>query len=948
MWIINCILLIIGTIAGVTGFSFYVRNRENDSNIRFYIFSYGLSSALWCISYGTIGTMKDLSMCGMVRRAGVFAIDAFLLTEVFLISEISGVGKRTVRIAKIAAVILSVFDFLFYSQEKVDLFVRRNGLTTWMANPEYRGSRIFHTVYIILIFLTLFLLGIAWIRTNKLKRLIRFLFMAFISNFLLLFFCLPDTFLPAMGKTAVSTSGIGAALCAIVMWYGAIRLNSFDIRMGNIKEKVFEFLDAGVIVFDVNYEIAIVNRYAGEMAGSGEIQRKGLSDYFDIEENAVKELFASARDAIYSVRLWDKAGKKAYSLRINGVKDDYGDLFCYMCVFVDVTQEVEAVSKFEIASTAKSRFLAQMSHEIRTPINAVLGMNEMILRESEDAEILEYAENISSAGNTLLSLINSILDFSKIEDGKMDIIPVTYDTSSFMNDIVNSIIQRADAKGLKLQLDVDETLPCMLLGDDVRFSQVIMNLLTNAVKYTEKGTVTLSVKNAGRDREKIKIHVAVRDTGIGIKNEDLGRLFESFERLDEIRNRNIEGTGLGISIVTSLLKMMGSKLSVESTYGEGSVFSFTIEQQIVDETPIGDYEKRVKESSKTKIKDKLIQAPAARVLLVDDNVMNLKVAKNLLKLCGIKPDMVSSGEDAVESMREHVYDIVFLDHMMPVMDGIETLHRLQEEKLIPDKTVMVALTANAVVGARETYLSEGFADYLSKPMEVKELVGKLKKYLPEEAYEQADSQENAAQDSKNENRKEEVITEDISADNTEVLEFTPEEEIIEFTQGEEVLEFVPDEEIIEFSPGEETMEVTPEETEKAAKEHSPAYDVEKLKAAGIRTETGLKYCGGEEELYYEMLREFSASGEEKTAAMEELFRKRNWKDYKVFVHAAKSNTKMIGAVQVSEQAKALEDAARAEDRTFIEEHHEEFVRAYREVVKEITDKNVKKMTDARR
>ncbi|MBR1742248.1 MAG: response regulator, partial [Lachnospiraceae bacterium] len=554
---------------------------------------------------------------------------------------------------------------------------------------------------------------------------------------------------------------------------------------------------------------------------------------------------------------------------LSAVKDNYGEIFCYLCVFVDVTEEVEAVKRFEVASRAKSRFLAQMSHEIRTPINAVLGMNEMILRESENEEILEYAGNIDSAGNTLLSLINSILDFSKIEDGKMEIVPVNYDTASFVNDLYHSIIQRADAKGLAFVMEIDGMLPCTLKGDDVRFSQVIMNLLTNAVKYTEKGSVTLSMKVAGKVDKKVSIAVSVKDTGMGIRDEDRERLFESFERLDEVKNHSIEGTGLGMSIVTNLLMMMGSRLDVDSTYGEGSVFSFVIEQEIMDDTPIGDYEKRLQESRVHKDKEDVIYAPGASILMVDDNDMNLKVARNLLKLCGIKPEEAVSGEETIEKMKESTYDIVFLDHMMPGMDGIETLHRLQSDGLIPEETVMIALTANAVVGARENYLKEGFSDYLSKPVEIRHLVEKLVAYLPERAYQ---------------NKIKEKIPDGTGSFDkaTESVQSEP-EGIMEFTPAEE-------DGIMEFEPEEEDGTLGYEDAG-----NNPEYDLDRLKESGMDVDAGLSYCGGEQSLYFEMLRDFTISCKEKLSQADRLYLDKNWHEYEVAVHAMKSNAKMIGA-----------------------------------------------------
>ena len=392
----------------------------------------------------------------------------------------------------------------------------------------------------------------------------------------------------------------------------------------------------------------------------------------------------------------------------------------------------EQIRLADAANKAKSDFLANMSHEIRTPINAILGMNEMILHESQEPAIIEYSANIGNAGKTLLSLVNTILDFSKIEDGKMEIIPVSYDTASVINNLVHSIQERARDKGLELAVDVDESLPSVLWGDDIRISQVIMNLLTNAVKYTERGTVTFSVREQAREGDSIDLLVSVKDTGIGIREEDLHKLFQSFERIEEKRNRNIEGTGLGMAIVSRLLPMMGSQLEVSSVYGEGSEFSFTLRQKIVDERPIGNYAERLRAGAQQQAHQAGLLASGAKVLVVDDNEMNLKVAANLLKLVGIAPDLAGSGPDAIERIRETDYDVVFLDHMMPKMDGIETLQELRRQGLPHEGTRVIALTANAIVGAKETYLAAGFDDYLSKPIELSKLEAVLIRCLPEE------------------------------------------------------------------------------------------------------------------------------------------------------------------------------------------------------------------------
>ncbi len=378
------------------------------------------------------------------------------------------------------------------------------------------------------------------------------------------------------------------------------------------------------------------------------------------------------------------------------------------------------------ANKAKSNFLANMSHEIRTPMNAILGMDEMILRETDDQKIRKYATDIHSAGKTLLSIINDILDLSKIESGKMELVPVDYDFASVLNDVVNMTMTKARDKGLAYDLNVDPNIPSILHGDEIRIRQVILNITNNAIKYTEEGGIKVDV---GFDRKPDMLMIQVTDTGIGIRDEDMDKLFSSFQRLDETRNRNVEGTGLGLNITRQLAEMMGGSIDVKSEYGKGSVFTVRIPQEAVDETPIGDYTERLEKSreQKDEFVPKLV-APRAKILIVDDNEMNLEVITELLGESKIRTRVALSGNECIEMVKKESFDVILLDQMMPGMSGTQTLEIMRKENLA-DGTPIIALTADAIMGARESYIKEGFNDYLSKPVVYADLESLLIRYI---------------------------------------------------------------------------------------------------------------------------------------------------------------------------------------------------------------------------
>ena len=427
---------------------------------------------------------------------------------------------------------------------------------------------------------------------------------------------------------------------------------------------------------------------------------------------------------------------KNYKVECHNIYDER-NIYVGCCINVSDNTQLKKYYEMEVniaknASKAKTDFLSRVSHDIRTPINSISGMNEMILRECKDKKIMEYAYQISESAEMLLNLVNNVLDFTKIESGKMTLVNREYDTRKMLEGIIDIISIQAGKKKIDFVYNISSDLPAKLYGDDVRISQIIMNLLSNAIKYTSEGSVTLTVKKVHDGEESAEIFVSVKDTGMGIKKEDLSKLFNAFERFEEVKNHRIQGSGLGLNIVSYFLQMMNSNLEVDSEYGKGSDFSFVITQTIVDETPIETFDSKVQNNENYEYQA-LFTAPDAKILVVDDNEINRFVFVSLLSATKVQVDEAESGIKCLEMTKKEKYHMIFMDHMMPEMDGIETFHKIKEDEnnLCRDIPI-VALTANAIEGARQMYLDEGFNAYLAKPFDPEEVETLIRDSLPKE------------------------------------------------------------------------------------------------------------------------------------------------------------------------------------------------------------------------
>lgn len=584
----------------------------------------------------------------------------------------------------------------------------------------------------------------------------------------------------------------------------------------------------------------------------------------------------------------------------------------------------------EQESMAKSDFLARMSHEIRTPINAIMGMNEMILREADTETVKIYARKIEGASRLLLGIINDILDFSKIEAGKMNIVPAGYKVADMLLDMIDIAEEKANDKGLAFCPHIARDLPSVLFGDDMRIKQILLNIISNAVKYTEKGTVDMSVSMVPRSKipwgvgkpnmpaSDIVLCFKIKDTGIGIREEDQAKLFGEFYRFDQHKNRYVEGTGLGLAIVKRLTDIMHGRVEVESTYGEGSTFTLWLPQRVVAREPIGELRRTAAQENEMDLRK--LFAPEARILVVDDNEMNLMVVQTLLRQSQAQVVTASSGLAALRLLKDEQYDLILLDHMMPGLDGIETLQKIKEGNLAP-QTPIIVLTANALNGAKEEYMAAGFDDYLSKPVNGEVLEQTLCQYLPQEKQNFATAEELAQM-----------------LNTAEAQTAEPQ------SAGEATATAQPDEQ-----NSIEAQNILQEKTAITAARDTDAGDIILPDTPLLDPELGLQYVGNNEAMYQTILGMFAKLKESKQQKLNEVFAAEDWKNYTILIHALKSNALNAGCKPLADKALALELAGKrwqAEDSTpeektskleFIRSHHREAMAYYDKLTAEIND-----------
>ena len=732
----NSLFYLIFALSAITyfvGLSSIVKSGRKNTIDRLYFIS-TMFSAGWGLFIGLVLIQADENLAALFRAVGLIHIFGLMICFTNMMIYWSDVRGKMKRWAA-GFVWLSVLLYPFVVQRDNVIFEMTAYGMSYRIKPGLWSAA--YAIYCVIAAINMLVISIYMLRRSIRKREKDIAYSLMLCVLIVGFGYALDVLLQLVGFSAFPGSTLGQFVAQMVLYKTYRFYNGSRVTLENMSKFVYYSVDEPVFLFDEAERLCIVNNGATIFLGMSaeECCKLRLSDIFVLERDAFR--FRGSKNRV-EARCWQR--NNICSISIDKIYDDYKDIIGYIVIVHDVTERVRMLERLERekqradkANEAKSAFLANMSHEIRTPINAVMGMNEMILRESEETNTLEYARNIQNASKTLLVLINDILDFSKIESGMMEVVEEDYSLKTLLKALMTECSLRAEDKGLDLAFVVPEETPSALMGDEVRVRQVLLNILTNAIKYTMKGSVTMTVTYEKAGRDAVKLAFAVQDTGIGIKEENIDRLFGKFDRIDEEQVHAIEGTGLGLSIVDKLVSLMNGTVTVESEYGRGSTFTVCLQQKIVGTETVGSLNEQTKKQEKRRRGVPLFVAPDAKILAVDDNKVNLTVIRGLLRKTRVQITCAVSGRECLELAAKEQYDVILLDHMMPTMDGIETLEEL---KKMPDNksrdAVVIVLTANAMAGVRDMYLEKGFDDYLSKPIEGAVLEQLLMKYLPAE------------------------------------------------------------------------------------------------------------------------------------------------------------------------------------------------------------------------
>ncbi len=858
-----------------------------------------LASAAWSFGFGGLVMQKGTEHAYFWWMLGLAGVFLYMTAAQLLAVVVSGVSIRFRQVLYWTAV-PGAAAYLITANSAVSFRLGRMGMT---AHLENRFSRHVDMIYLVSAAAVITGAAVYMLKKSEAGRLKAFAKKLLMVQILLMAGDILDGVFPMAEIFGVMGSSVTQCCGMVILYYAVNVINHTKINIMNMSEFIYYSLAMPVLVYDAERKLHIMNDAAVHFFGTSRelsaLENIKISQLFAVDEQEVFQFEESHQDI-------DAVSQKSRiycSLAVSKITDIYGDIIGYIIIVTDLSERIKAVhdleeAKYEAeaANHAKSTFLAKMSHEIRTPMNAIIGFSELALKLELTQQVREYIEDIKTSSDNLLAIINDILDISKIESGRMELVCAEYYPVKIFRDVYLVIHTQAANKGLRFRMEIGSDIPRKLYGDKIRIRSILINLLNNAVKYTKQGSVVLKADLVKKQGEQAFLQFQVEDTGIGIREEEKDRLFQIFSQLDQRVNYGVEGTGLGLAIVKGYVTLMGGYITVDSIYGRGSVFTVVIEQKILDETPLNKNFYTLEEDDAQECGIGSIKIHGVHVLVVDDNFVNLKVAQSSLRYYGLEVDTASSGEEAVRLCREHDYHMVFMDQMMPQMDGIEAMRRIRSlnaHYAAGGSCKMIVLTADAVTGVRKRLIKLGFDEYLGKPMDYRQLERLFFKYLPEESIEAAASSEKHPAG--------------VQPDRVE-------------------------------SVGKQTAEVQTAETQPAELQTAEIQSCEK-QAAGIQqillcadVRQGICHCGGRVKDYLSVLQAVYERSGSQLEQLRHMLDEADYENFIIQVHALKGTALNIGAAYVSDLAKQLEQAGKAREYAYIRAHIDEFLKNYDELL----------------
>lgn len=857
-------------------------NRKDTENRLLIVFC--LSSAIWSIGFGALIVQTDTEWAYRCRVFGMIGTIMYLIIGQMLISHLSGMSTKWAKFFNTFAS-TGVFVYFLTIERSQTIYHLDTGGMTYSFKPGLAST--IYTAYTLILAILMFAISL-FMCFSKVKRIRYFGKIFMLTVAAMLVGTILDTVFPLLGFTAIPGSTL-MQFWGMVVVYMAIRANNRSkINITNMSEFIYYSLSMPVLVYNSDQHLQIANDAAAKFL---EINREQIPQksitlglLFDLDDNSVFEFEGKSKD-IDSICIQNQI---PCNLAISKIQDRYNDIIGYIIIVTDLSERVKNLQRLEdakleaeAANHSKTAFLANMSHEIRTPMNAILGFSELILKKDISGSVQEYAADIKTSSLNLLAVINDILDISKLDSGKAELSCDNYYSAFLFQEVYHIIDIQARKKGLLFEMNVDPEIPNELYGDMTRIRGILINLLNNAVKYTEKGSVTFKVRLLEKNNKSATLEYSVTDTGIGIKESSMEHLFDSFARFDSKRNTNIEGTGLGLSIVNGYVKLMGGTITVDSIYNQGSTFTVILSQDVVDASPLNLTKATVQDSNSLNVDE--IKIKDTHVLVTDDNQINLKVIKNTLEYYGLNVDTAASGSEALRLCEKTPYDLIFMDQMMPYMDGVETMQQIR--KLSPHYATastckIIVLTANAILGVRNELIAIGFDEYLSKPIQFQELERVLKLFIPKSKF------------------------------MTSTIEEIP------------------------SHPASSDADATSPDGSDISIDTNVPQTLENL-LPQIDVSTGLAYCNDNREFYMEILHILHDDASEQLDTLHTLWAQKDYSNFIVHIHSLKTQLLNIGYTLFAEEAKALEFAGKENRFEYIEEHLDSFIDSYKNLVKQL-------------